>query len=58
MSKCKHYKKNIWLVVGVITGYILGFSYFAIGVYTHTKNKTQMRASNVSSDYEHAGITK
>lgn len=58
MTKCKQRKYSPWLVVGVITGFLLGCSYFAIGVCTHTKNKARMSASDRNLDYDRAGTTR
>ncbi|MFO3582123.1 hypothetical protein SC260_15070 [Legionella pneumophila serogroup 1] len=59
MNECKHHKISPWLVAGIITGFMLGFSYFAIGVYIHTKNKApQMNPANLHLDYDRAGTTR
>lgn len=34
-SKCK----RPWLYLGIISGFLVGFLYFAYGVYTHGSNR-------------------
>lgn len=51
-------KKTTWLISGIITGFTLGFLYFAIGVYTHSQNRNSLSISNINPDYKHAGITR
>lgn len=47
-------KNMLWLVSGIITGFILGLSYFVVGVYNHSKNRSHLLSSNIYSDYDHA----
>jgi len=56
--KCKKDKKNSWVVFGIITGFLFGFSYFAIGVYTHSQEKTHPIAANINSNHPHSGTIR
>lgn len=58
MMECKKDKKNSWLIFGVITGFLLGFSYFAMGVYTHSQDRAHRGLANINSDYPHAGMRR
>lgn len=54
----ERHKFDYWLVVGVIVGYILGFSYFALGVYIHSKNNAKKRDPEIYLKYYPVGITR
>lgn len=52
------HKKSTWLVFGIITGFTLGFTYFAIGVYSHSPHRYSPSVSHIDSNYDPAGITR
>ena len=56
---CRKNKNPSWVCYGVIVGFILGFSYFALGVYNHSnevKNNDTLKAKyNYSNN---SGTTK
>lgn len=48
--------KNPWLYLGIISGFVCGFSYFAYGVYTHggkphVRGQTVMPGTTIYRNY-------
>ena len=48
--------KRPWFYLGIVSGFLAGFFYFAYGVYLHSQNKSYNRVSNIDSQYGRSGI--
>lgn len=55
---CNKDKQRSWLFPGIITGFVLGFLYFAIGVYTHSPSRNHQSSATMNSEYDRAGTTR
>ncbi len=49
--------KRAWLYYGIISGFFLGFFYFAFGVYTHSYRRNYQETHIINSPSSTAGIT-
>jgi hypothetical protein len=47
--------KRPWFYLGIISGFLAGFFYFAYGVYTHVQNKNHHGVSGIDLKFEHPG---
>lgn len=43
---CSKEKNRSWLCYGIMTGFLLGFSYFVVGVYTHSLHENHHGYAN------------
>ncbi|KTD34820.1 hypothetical protein Lmor_1353 [Legionella moravica] len=58
MVKKSKWRNRTWLYSGIISGFLLGFFYFAFGVYTHSQGKVHSNLNHLNPEHVHAGSTQ
>ena len=46
---CTKNKTHSWLYYGIFAGFLLGFFYFALGVYTHSHEKHHLNKQHLEA---------